>query len=136
MKENLLIPVKLSDGLIVETVFYGSGTLCISSQAGCRMNCPYCASGSGGFVRNLTAAEMWAQVDANTDADIERVTVSGIGEPMENFDTVKAFIDASDAPVSLTTSVPDSVKLSELISLKHNGLMLSIHAGLMEEYLK
>lgn len=58
---------KLGDGNIIEGVLmkykYGN-TLCVSTQVGCRMNCAFCASGLGGLVRNLTAAEILGQVIA------------------------------------------------------------------------
>lgn len=136
MTENSLKTLPLHDGFAVETVYYGSGTLCISTQAGCRMACPFCASGRAGLKRNLTLQEMQAQVDLHTDADVKRITMSGIGEPLDNLEAVTKFISASLHPVSLTTSVPDTSLLKKLINLHHNGLMLSLHAGTDETHKK
>jgi 23S rRNA (adenine2503-C2)-methyltransferase len=58
---------KLHDGVLVESVlmrYSDRTTVCISSQAGCGMNCPFCATGQGGLTRNLTAGEITAQVVA------------------------------------------------------------------------
>jgi 23S rRNA (adenine2503-C2)-methyltransferase len=134
MTENILRGLELPEGYSVETVYYGSGTLCISSQAGCRMACPFCASGSAGLVRNLSAEEMHAQVALNSDNDVKRITISGIGEPLDNLKAVKQFIEECGLPVSVTTSVPNTEKLKTLITGKHNGVMLSIHSGMEETH--
>ena len=89
---------RLSDGQMIETVFmrhnYGN-SVCISSQAGCRMGCRFCASTIGGLVRNLTASEMLEQIYATsriTGERISHVVVMGTGEPFDNFDNLKKFI--------------------------------------------
>jgi 23S rRNA (adenine2503-C2)-methyltransferase len=68
-------------------------TVCVSSQAGCRMGCVFCASGANGFIRNLTAGEMAAQVYAvskDIGEPISNVVLMGSGEPFDNFDgTIK-----------------------------------------------
>lgn len=122
---NRLIPFDLKDGLTVESVWYPYRTLCISSQAGCRVGCPFCASGRKGLVRNLTAAELLEQ---SLCADADRITVSGIGEPLDNYDAVAEFISVSKLPVSVTTT-GNSPKLKDLLMLNHNGVMISIHSG-------
>jgi len=69
--------------------------VCISTQAGCRMGCVFCASAVGGLARNLTAGEMCAQVYA-AGRDTERVSsvvLMGCGEPLDNFDAVMRFIE-------------------------------------------
>jgi len=58
IEENRKFLVPLDDGLQVEAVWYGSGTLCLSTQAGCGLGCPFCASGQLGFKRNLTLTEL------------------------------------------------------------------------------
>lgn len=90
---------RLADGNIVEAVYmrykYGS-SVCISSQAGCQMGCKFCASADAGFGRNLSAAEMLAQVayiGRDLDTRIDGVVVMGIGEPLENYDELKQFIE-------------------------------------------
>ena len=89
---------KLSDGQMIETVFmkysYGN-SICISSQAGCRMGCRFCASAIGGLVRNLTASEMLEQVYATmrlTGERISNIVVMGTGEPLDNYDNLIRFI--------------------------------------------
>jgi len=96
----------------VEAVFIpetNRGTLCISSQAGCALDCAFCSTGKQGFNRNLTAAEIIGQLwlankllggsespggakDADDDADngriISNVVMMGMGEPLANFDNV------------------------------------------------
>lgn len=126
--------VPLADGLSVEAVYYGSGTLCISSQAGCAVGCPFCASGSRGLLRNLSADEMWLQLESARSAgyDPVRVTVSGIGEPLHNFHATRTFLGRcrdEQIPVSLTTTGGPLTLFKEALQWPHNGLMLSLHAG-------
>ncbi|MDR2771407.1 MAG: 23S rRNA (adenine(2503)-C(2))-methyltransferase RlmN, partial [Clostridiales Family XIII bacterium] len=92
------------DGHLVESVFmrYGYGNvICVSSQAGCRMGCAFCASGLGGLRRSLRAGEMTDQLLlARLDAgeDIGRIVVMGVGEPLDNFAELKRFTEtAGDA---------------------------------------
>ncbi len=89
---------ELSDGQMIETVFmqydYGN-SICISSQAGCRMGCSFCASTIGGLVRNLTASEMLEQVYATMRTKGERISnivIMGTGEPLDNYENVIRFI--------------------------------------------
>lgn len=88
----------LEDGHAVEGVFmkyhYGN-SLCVSSQVGCKMGCRFCASALGGFVRNLTAAEMLDQVftaEKNTAESIDHIVVMGMGEPFDNYENLKRFL--------------------------------------------
>ncbi len=89
---------RLYDGQMIETVFmkynYGN-SICISSQAGCRMGCRFCASTIGGLVRNLTASEMLEQIYATmrlTGEKISNIVVMGTGEPLDNYDNLIRFI--------------------------------------------
>lgn len=92
----------LPDGNSVETVLmhhdYGY-SVCVSSQVGCDMHCAFCASGLKGAVRNLTVAEIIAQVYLfnerlrDAQAMVSRVVVMGSGEPMLNFDAVLGALD-------------------------------------------
>lgn len=132
--ENKKILVPLSDGLAVEAVYYGSGTLCVSSQVGCAVGCPFCASGARGLYRNLSPEELDRQlvIARQNGAEPRRVTVSGIGEPLHNPAAVAAFIDrcrSRGLPVSLTTTGAPVATLSRFLRLPHNGLMISLHAG-------
>jgi len=132
--KNHKFAVPLADGLAVEAVWYPSGTLCLSTQAGCALRCRFCASGAAGLHRNLGLDELWQQVEQarRHGHTIARLTLSGIGEPLHNLDTVSAFVHACHAqslPVSLTTTGSPPQHLAELLALPHNGVMLSLHAG-------
>ena len=88
----------LPDGLLIESVFmpydYGN-TACISSQAGCRMGCRFCASTLEGLARNLFPGEMLEQIfrmEEDTGERISHVVVMGSGEPLDNYDNLLRFI--------------------------------------------
>ncbi len=94
----------VGQGNAIETVFIPEedrGTLCVSSQAGCAMNCLFCATGRQGFNRNLTTAEIigqlwWAEhalraqqgVTAEHERVISNVVLMGMGEPLHNYNNV------------------------------------------------
>lgn len=92
--------LELDGGNCVETVFIpesSRGTLCISSQVGCKLDCAFCATGKQGFNRNLTTAEIIAQLwvanrrlGRGTDGRyrITNVVMMGMGEPLLNFENV------------------------------------------------
>lgn len=88
----------MKDGNSVESVFmkYKHGnTVCISSQAGCRMACSFCASGIGGLSVDLSPGEMLDQVLAikkDTGESINNVVVMGIGEPFDNYENLSKFL--------------------------------------------
>lgn len=100
---------ELTDGALIESVRlvhnYGV-SVCISSQVGCKMGCVFCASCIGGFQRNLRAWEMLEQVRCiakqlgdlpEEKKRISSVVVMGSGEPLENIDELKRFIDMINA---------------------------------------
>lgn len=95
---------RLHDGNCIETVLmrYKHGnTVCISSQVGCRMGCAFCASTIAGKVRDLTPAEMLDQVlftQIDSGAPISNIVLMGIGEPLDNFDTVMRFLELVNHP--------------------------------------
>ncbi len=91
--------LELDDGNCVETVFIpedSRGTLCISSQVGCSLTCSFCATGRQGFNRNLSTAEIIAQVwfavhELSTDQirrPITNIVLMGMGEPLLNYEQV------------------------------------------------
>lgn len=89
---------RLYDGQFIESVLmkykYGY-SLCVSTQVGCRMNCAFCATGVGGFIRNLSAAEILSQVHAaqnDMDIKVSHIVLMGMGEPMDNYDNVIRFL--------------------------------------------
>ena len=97
----------LIDGECVESVFmrYEHGnTICVSSQAGCRMGCKFCASTLRGKVRDLTASEILGQVIAaqrDTGERIGGVVMMGIGEPLDNYDNSVRFLRLVSCPEGL-----------------------------------
>jgi 23S rRNA (adenine2503-C2)-methyltransferase len=129
--DNIRLLVPLDDGLRVEAVYYGSGTLCLSTQAGCALGCRFCASARGGLRRNLTLLELLRQVEIAQAQGLQprRLTLSGIGEPLHNSSVVFEFLRSSPLPVSMTTTGGPLEHLATALSLPHNGLMLSLHAG-------
>ena len=88
----------LDDGNMVESVlmrYHHGNSVCISSQAGCRMGCRFCASTLDGLVRNLTPSEMLDQVYRIQRAAGQRVShvvVMGTGEPLDNYENLLKFI--------------------------------------------
>jgi 23S rRNA (adenine2503-C2)-methyltransferase len=96
--------LRAEPGVEFETVFIpepGRGTLCVSSQVGCTLNCRFCHTGTQKLVRNLTAGEIVGQVMIARDAlgdwpstganrRLTNVVMMGMGEPLYNFDNVKA----------------------------------------------
>ena len=97
----------LYDGNIIETVAmrYKTGiSVCISSQAGCKMGCAFCASAKIEFGRNLSAGELLAQVSVtqkNLGERVRSVVIMGIGEPFDNYDNVMGFIRLANDPDGL-----------------------------------
>jgi 23S rRNA (adenine2503-C2)-methyltransferase len=131
---NFKFPIVLNDGLVIEAVYYDSGTLCVSSQAGCSLACPFCASGSQGLKRQLTTTEMQLQLQQlrQNGCEPRRLTISGIGEPLQNWANVRSFIvdcQKQGLKVSVTTTGVAIQHLEELIELAGNGVMISLHAA-------
>lgn len=132
------------DGETVESVvmFYKHGTtICISSQAGCRMGCRFCASTLGGRVRDLTPSEMLGQIAAaGRDAGerIDGVVMMGIGEPLDNYDNTLSFlrlVTSSDGMnigarhISVSTSgLADKIRMLAKENLQIT-LSISLHAA-------
>ncbi|GII91445.1 23S rRNA (adenine(2503)-C(2))-methyltransferase RlmN [Sinosporangium siamense] len=93
---------RLFDGALVESVlmrYPGRATICVSSQAGCGMNCPFCATGQAGLTRNMSTAEIVEQVVAGARAmaagevpggpgRISNIVFMGMGEPLANYKAV------------------------------------------------
>ena len=123
------------DGAYVESVlmrYPDRVTMCVSSQAGCGMACPFCATGQAGLTRNLTAAEIVAQVVAGAKAlargevpgglgRISNVVFMGMGEPLANYARVLAAVRR------LTDPVPDGLGISQRgITVSTVGLVPAI----------
>jgi len=111
---------RLFDGALVESVlmrYPGRTTMCVSSQAGCGMACPFCATGQGGLQRNMSAAEIVEQVVVGARAlargevpggagRVSNVVFMGMGEPMANY---KALMGAVRR---LTSPAPEGLGIS------------------------
>ena len=89
---------ELPDGNAVETVvmrYHHGNTVCISSQVGCRQGCAFCASTIGGLIRGLESSEMLEEVlssERESGLKISNIVLMGIGEPLDNFDSVVRFL--------------------------------------------
>lgn len=141
---------ELEDGNVIESVLmrYKHGnSVCISSQAGCRMGCRFCASTLDGLVRSLRPSEMLEQIyriGADIGERISNVVVMGTGEPLDNYDNLLKFIELltdengmnlSQRNVTVSTCgiVP---KMRELAEQKLQiTLALSLHASSQEKRL-
>ena len=132
---------ELSDGNCIETVlmrYQHGNTVCISSQVGCRMGCAFCASTLAGKVRDLTPAEMIAQVlftQLDSGEPISNIVLMGIGEPLDNFDTVMKFLTLVNHPEGLNIGMRH-ISLStcgltdKIDKLAQYGLQLTLSVSL------
>ena len=98
---------RLNDGEYIECVVmrykYGL-SVCVSTQVGCAMGCKFCATGIGGFVRDLKPAEMLSQVYAaqrDLGERISHIVLMGMGEPLLNYDNVLRFLELVSDPLGL-----------------------------------
>ena len=95
---------ELPDGNAVETVvmrYHHGNTVCISSQVGCRQGCAFCASTIGGLIRGLESSEMLEEVlssERESGLKISNIVLMGIGEPLDNFDSVMRFLRLINHP--------------------------------------
>ena len=132
---------ELSDGNCIETVlmrYQHGNTVCISCQVGCRMGCAFCASTLAGKVRDLTPAEMIAQVlftQLDSGEPISNIVLMGIGEPLDNFDTVMKFLTLVNHPEGLNIGMRH-ISLStcgltdKIDKLAQYGLQLTLSVSL------
>lgn len=140
--------LKFNDGSEVETVFIPDderGTLCVSSQVGCTLNCTFCHTGTQRLVRNLTSQEIVSQVIIAKDSlsewgqeprQITNIVMMGMGEPLYNFESVRdgiltmsddAGLSISKRKITLSTSgIVPKIKMAgdEIGSM----LAISLHA--------
>jgi len=135
-------------GNAVETVYIPEpkrGTLCVSSQVGCALNCTFCSTGAQGFARNLTGGEIIGQVwlaakalghERNGQRCITNIVLMGMGEPLLNFDAVAPALSlmrndlgfgfaAKRVTLSTAGLVPGIYRLRETIDV---ALAVSLHA--------
>jgi 23S rRNA (adenine2503-C2)-methyltransferase len=129
---------KLHDGALVESVlmrYPGRITLCISSQAGCGMNCPFCATGQAGLTRNLSSAEIVDQIvranraiargelgDVRDGQRVNNIVFMGMGEPLANYARVMSAVKTMLRPQ------PEGLGMSARgITVSTVGLVPAIH---------
>jgi len=147
-KLNLIALIGFHGGNAVETVYIPEpkrGTLCVSSQVGCALNCSFCSTGAQGFARNLTTGEIIGQVwlaakalghERNGLRKITNIVMMGMGEPLLNFDAVlRALLlmrsdlgfgfAAKRVTVSTAGLVPGIYRLRESIDV---ALAVSLHS--------
>ena len=123
---------RLSDGNCIETVlmsYHHGNTVCISSQVGCRMGCKFCASTIAGKVRDLRASEMLDQVlftRLDSGREISNIVLMGIGEPLDNRETVLRFLELVNHPDGLNIGMRH-------ISLSTCGIVPGIDALAQED---
>ena len=143
--------IRMAPGIEVETVYIPdvgrAGALCVSSQVGCTLNCTFCHTGTQALVRNLTAAEIVAQVQVarddlaewpspKEDRRLTNIVFMGMGEPLYNLDGVARAIDViadnegiaiSRRRITVSTSgvVPELTPLGERTQAM---LAISLHA--------
>ena len=117
---------ELSDGELIESVLmnYKHGySMCLSTQAGCKMGCSFCSTGKCGFSRNLSSSEILAQIESaqlDSGIKISNIVLMGMGEPLDNYPNVLKFL-------KLVTS-PDGLNIgARHISLSTCGLVDKIY---------
>lgn len=138
---------RLDDGLVIESVLIPEEdrkTLCVSSQAGCAMGCRFCLTGTMGFTRNLTRAEIVNQVCAVRDwmfkhdgGELTNIVFMGMGEPLANLEnllgalsllTEQRGLDFSSRRITVSTCglVPQMLELGTRTNV---NLAISLHAA-------
>ena len=143
--------IRMAPGVEVETVYIPdvgrAGALCVSSQVGCTLNCSFCHTGTQALVRNLTTAEIVAQVQVarddlgewpspKEDRRLSNIVFMGMGEPLYNLDNVAAAIDiiADNEGIAISRrriTVSTSGVVTELEALGEKTqamLAISLHA--------
>jgi len=132
----------LDDGNAIESVYIPEekrNTICVSSQVGCRYGCVFCASSKCGFVRSLTQAEILNQVmfimDAFAQRRISNIVFMGIGEPLDNYDVVRAVIDVMNAPWGFgigqrKITISTAGVIEGIRRLAHEGLQVELSVSL------
>jgi len=135
---------ELDDGNLIETVLICSGrrkTACISTQAGCKYACAFCASGANGFKRDLSVSEILSQslfLEHGLKHDVTNFVFMGMGEPLDNYENVSRAIKIMNSPkamaiaarrITVSTSgvIPGIERFKEL-GLQAN-LSISLHAA-------
>jgi 23S rRNA (adenine2503-C2)-methyltransferase len=138
--ESVKYLFRTRDGHFIESVLIvqrGRRTVCVSTQLGCKMGCVFCASGQSGFVRNLTAGEIIEQVvwiEKKTGAAVTNVVFMGMGEPLDNFESVMKALKILQAPWGFglgarritVSTVGISPKILEFVRRSEGRVRLSV----------
>ena len=139
--ETVKFLFELEGGVLVESVLmkYAYGySVCISSQAGCKMGCRFCASAGVAFSRDLTGGELLGQIIAierHENIKVSHVVIMGIGEPMDNYDNVVRFLKNVSSADGLNISLR-KISLSTcgvvpgILRLKDEGLPVTLSVSL------
>ena len=136
------------DKLFFETVYIPEedrATLCVSSQVGCKMNCLFCATGKMGFLGQLTPADVLNQILSSPHFDrLTNIVFMGMGEPLDNYETVARVIEILTAPWGLAWSpkritvstVGPKAGLLRFLKEQTAHLAISIHNAIPRERLE
>lgn len=138
---------RLIDGALVESVLIPGNakyTVCVSSQVGCQLGCRFCATGTLGYKRNLTAGEIFDQVIAarreaeNRNSLLSNIVFMGMGEPLMNYENVRQAIahltdenELGMSPARITVStagIPDKIRQLADDGARFN-LAISLHSA-------
>ena len=132
---------RLSDGNCVESVlmrYHHGNTVCISCEVGCPMGCAFCASTRGGLVRRLRPSEMLDQVlftQIDSGLPVSNIVLMGIGEPLDNYDTVLRFLQLVNSPEGMNIgmrhiSLSTCGLVDKIDSLARQDLQLTLSVSL------
>ncbi len=158
-REDPLLATKSVDGTVkylfrgaggreIESVYIPDGdraTLCVSSQAGCKMNCYFCMTGKQGFHGNLSACQIINQVLSIPDSrSLTNIVYMGMGEPMDNIDAVIDSIRVMTEPWGLAwspkritvSSIGRIKELRRLLDTTNVNVAISVHSPFAEERLR
>jgi 23S rRNA (adenine2503-C2)-methyltransferase len=135
---------ELSDGNLIETVLICSGkrkTACISTQAGCKYACVFCASGMNGFKRDLSVSEILSQalfLEHALKHGVTNFVFMGMGEPLDNYENMSRAIKIMNSPKAMavaarritvsTSGVIPGIEKFKALGLQAN-LSISLHAA-------
>ncbi len=134
---------KLYDGEFIESVLmkYNHGySICVSTQVGCKMGCKFCATGKGGFSRNLHPSEIISQIHTaqkDNNIRISNVVLMGMGEPLDNYDNVVKFLKLISSHQGLNIgmrhiSVSTCGIVDKIYKLADEGLQVTLSISLHE----
>ena len=132
---------RLADGNCVESVlmrYHHGNTVCISCEVGCPMGCAFCASTRGGLVRRLRPSEMLDQVlftQLDSGLPVSNIVLMGIGEPLDNYDTVLRFLQLVNSPEGMNIgmrhiSLSTCGLVDKIDSLAQQDLQLTLSVSL------